>query len=288
MKKIVFLSAMVALLLSGCEETPPQIDFSIPVIPLKDSTYIDPVPAPQHKAVLIEDITGVKCVNCPDAAIRAKQILIQKTGDSVIVMALYPTIPSIPFTDPWAGAPLLNTNASTQIVESLGIPAGLPNGYIDRNKFIGKTDRVINYSEWINYVNQRLKLKTQVNINLSKEIAGRNLKVEFKLQYNTNTATMTNNPHKYALYIVESGIVSTQLDQSGVNTNYIHNHALRHAFGLAVGNPLTQTIVPGRTYLKQFEYEIPSEYVIDNCHVVCVVLDSVTDEVINVREIDLK
>ena len=284
MKKIVFLSAIVALLLSGCEETPPQIDFSIPVIPLKDSTYIDPVPAPQHKAVLIEDITGVRCINCPDAALKAKDIIAQKSSDSVVVMAIYPTDVLDNFTHPYDGVPQLSTVIARQIVEALGTPQGLPNGYVDRITPSG-AGRAINYAEWINYVNKRLREKTPVNIDIKKEISNRNLKVEIKLQYNTNAAAGAN--HKYAIYIIEDGIVSTQYTQSGNNPNYVHNHALRYAFGLAMGNPLTQTTVPGRTYVKQFEYEMPADYVINNCHVVCVVLDN-DENVVNVREIDLK
>ena len=287
MKKIVFLSAIVALLLSGCEETPPQIDFSIPVVPLKDSTYIDPVPAPQHKAVLIEDITGVRCINCPDAALKAKDIIAQKSSDSVVVMALYPIdIGQDGNTFPYPGVPQLGNNLSKLIVETLGKPIGMPNGYIDRKTFSGKLDKIISYTEWIGFVNQRLREKTPVNIGIKKEINNRNLKVEIKLQYNTNALAGAN--HKYAIYIIEDGIVSTQKTQSGENANYVHNHVLRYAFGLGIGNPLTQTTVPGRTYVKQYEYEMPVEYVIDNCHVVCVVLDNVTEEVINVREIDLK
>lgn len=286
MKKIVFLFAIVALLFSGCEETPPQIDFSIPIIPLKDSTYIEPAPAPQHKAVLLEDITGVRCINCPDAALKAKDIIAQKSSDSVVVMALYPIdIGQDGNTFPYAGVPQLGSNLSKLIVEALGVPLGMPNGYVDRIMPNGST-RYISYTEWINYVNQRLRKSTPINIGIKKEINNRNLKVEIKLQYNSNAVAGAN--HKYAIYIIENNIVSTQKTQSGEKLNYVHNHVLRYAIGLGIGNSLTQTTVPGRTYVKQFEYEMPAEYVIDNCHVICVVLDSVTEEVINVREIDLK
>ncbi|MDI1235532.1 MAG: Omp28-related outer membrane protein [bacterium] len=285
MKNFVFLSVLIALLFSGCEETPPQIDFSIPIIPLKDSTYIEPAPAPQHKAVLIEDITGVRCINCPDAAQKAKDIIAQKTSDSVVVMAIYPIEIFDNFTRPYPGVPQLATIISKEIVQALGLPQGLPNGYVDRKEFLVGT-RPVSYTEWINKVNIRLQQKTPVNIGITKEITNRNLKVEIKLQYNTNA--ISGAAHKYAIYIIEDKIVSTQYTQSGNNSNYVHNHALRYAFNLTMGNPLTQTTVPGRTYIKQFEYEMPSEYVIDNCHIICAVLDSVTEEVINVREIDLK
>ena len=65
---------------SACEEVPPAIDFSEPVVPSKDSTYtVSTEPPAQHKAVLIEDITGVRCINCPDAALKAKDKINKKS-----------------------------------------------------------------------------------------------------------------------------------------------------------------------------------------------------------------
>ena len=43
---------------------------------LKDTCYqLDAVdmPAPEHRGVLIEDLTGVRCVACPNAAKAAKE-----------------------------------------------------------------------------------------------------------------------------------------------------------------------------------------------------------------------
>lgn len=89
MKSFVALLASCALLIVACKEIPPYIDYTVPV-PSKDTSYIaSSVPPAQHKAVLIEDITGVRCNNCPQAAQQALAIQTAKTEDSVVVMALY-------------------------------------------------------------------------------------------------------------------------------------------------------------------------------------------------------
>lgn len=280
------LFSFAILLLYSCNEVPPAIDFSSPSILLKDTSYISSqIPVAQHKIVLIEDITGVRCINCPDAAKKAKDIVAQKTPDSVVVIALYPITLLDNFTRPYPGVPQLASELSKQIVETLGVPQGLPSGYVDRNIFTGKSDRNISYSEWINNVNERLREKTPVNISLSNTITNRKIRVEMKLEY--NSSVLNTNPNKYAIYLIEDNIVSTQYDKSGNNPNYVHNHVLRYAFGLPLGNTLSGPYIAGKTYIKQFEYDIPSEYVIAECHLVCVVLDGKTEEVINVREIDL-
>jgi hypothetical protein len=276
MKNLLLFIPITALLFSACEEVPPVIDFSVPVIPLKDSMYIaTTVPSAQHKAVLIDDITGVRCNNCPDAAKKAMDILAQKSHDSVVVIALYANISSLSnFTTPFAGEKPLIYEGAKQIVESLGIPQGLPSGYVDRNRFAGKTERPIDRNEWINFVNERLKVKTPVNIALSRTINNRTLKVEINLAY--NSAPVNANPHKYAIYILEDGIIGRQ-----------QNKTVEEPFELAVGNPLQGPYVAGKTFVKQFKYEVPAEFNLDNCHLVCAVMDGTTEEVINIREIDL-
>jgi hypothetical protein len=104
-----------------------------------------------------------------------------------------------------------------------------------------------------------------------------------KLEY--NKAVSDN--HKYSLFITESGIVSKQTTLTTYDDNYVHNHVLRYAFGNAVGNPLNATLVAGRTFEKLLDFEIPADYNIAKCHVVCVVSDATTEEVINVRQLDL-
>jgi hypothetical protein len=283
MKRLVFIGSFLALAFSSCEEIPPYIDFTKPTVS-KDTNYIASViPAVQHKAVLIEDVTGVRCNNCPNAAQKASDIVAQKSEDSVVVMALYSGDYNVTFTAPWPGFTNVNSVYSGQVINQLGIPNALPNGYIDRAKYGAQTVRFNAFANWPNLVNQRLRLTTPVNISLEKTLNGRNLTVKMKLEY---TKTVSDN-HKYSLFITESGIVSKQTTLTSYDDNYVHNHVLRYAFGNAVGNPLNATLVAGRTFEKLLDFEIPTDYKIAKCHVVCVVSDATTEEVINVRQIDL-
>lgn len=288
MKRLIFGFCLTIILFSGCDEVPPFIDFSEPGKSTDTSYIVTPSPPAQHKIVLIEDITGVRCVNCPSAAIKIKEIINNKTEDSVISIALYPwpgnTNNLYTLTAPYDGFPIVASDISSQIVESIGIPVGMPNGYVDRNIFAPQTVRYNPVGNWGNLVNMRLKLTTPVNISLKKSVSGKKIAVDVKLQY-TESISGT---HKFALYLIEDNIISKQATTSGTNDNYIHNHVLRHTFDLAVGKVLTATLVPGRTFEKHYEYEASPDYKIENCYVVCVILNTTTEEVINVRKIALK
>src|SRR6478735_751917 len=62
------ISCVLLLCVIACKEEPPYINYEPEYITF-ETTYVDVnVPVPQPREVLIEDISGVKCVNCPDAA----------------------------------------------------------------------------------------------------------------------------------------------------------------------------------------------------------------------------
>ncbi len=206
----------------------------------------------------------------------------------MIAIALYPwpgnTNNLFTLTAPYDGFPIVASDISSQIVESLGIPVGMPTGYVERYIFAPQTVRYNALGNWSTLVDQRLKLSTPVNITLQKTVSGKKISVDVKLQY-TQSVSGT---HKFALYLTEDKIISKQATTNGTVDNYVHNHVLRHTFDLAVGKVLTTTLVPGRTFDKHFEYEIPADYKLENCHIICVIIDSTTDEVINVRKIALQ
>lgn len=278
---ILFISSIV---FSACEEVPPFIDFSVPA-KSKDTTYItNVIPAAQHKAVLIEDVTGVRCNNCPQAAAKAVEIINTKTADSVVVIALYSSDYNMTFTAPWPGFTNLNTSVSSQIISVLGSPNGLPSGYVDRTKYGSQTVRYNSFQNWSNYTNERLKISTPVNIGLQKSLNGRKLTVRMKLDY---TATVSGN-HKWAIYITESGIVSKQTTLTSYDDNYVHNHVLRASLGSAVGTALNASLIPGRVFEKEIEFEIPANFNIAKCNIVCVISDVATEDVVNVREVHIQ
>lgn len=281
MKRIVFAIGLLVFILQACEEVPPYIDFTAKA-QAKDTTYVNStVPQAQHKAVLIEDITGVRCNNCPDAAQKAKDIINTKTEDSVVAIALYTSdMPTL--TGPYSGYPVLTSNISTQMVQALGLPSAIPNGYIDRHVFSPQTVRYNTYTSWPNLVNQRLLgATTPVNITIEKTLTNRKLSLKIKLEYTQSVPDV----HKVAVYLTESGIISNQLMKSGENHTYAHNHVLRDVLShQMLGDALNAPLVPGRTFEKLFEYEVPVSYTIDNCHIVCVVSNSNTEDVVNVRQ----
>jgi hypothetical protein len=288
MKSVFAFLSLVLIMSQGCEETPPFIDFTNEVV--TDTGYVDSSSVmAQHKIVLIEDVTGVRCVNCPTAAKKIKDIIAAKSEDSVIAMALYPwptnTNSLFNNTAPYENFPQMANDIGSQLVESIGIPQGLPSGYVDRFDF-GASEKPKALSAWSTLVDQRLRDKTPVNITIGKTLTGRRMTIDANLLYTANVR----GSHKVAVYLTEDHVISKQKTPSGDLDNYEHNHAVRYSFDLSVGGTLPGSLFKGKAYKKHYEYELPadSEVKLENCHVVCVVTDALTGAVVNVRKIALQ
>jgi len=135
------LGLILIALFASCSEVPPIIDHSEPVLLATDTTYISAeVPRGTLKNVLIEDISGVQCNNCPKVADIAHQIKEDEGEGRVVVMTLHSKKFGI-FTNPFSDSQdTFNTDEATQIVDNfVGNINGLPAGSIDRKVFEGNT-----------------------------------------------------------------------------------------------------------------------------------------------------
>lgn len=284
--RTIILISICSVLLFGCKEEDHGIlnQKNAPAT-LKDTTYIvlDNIPS-VYKKILIEDITGVRCVNCPKAAEESVRLK-NKYGDTIVPMAIY--IKSLPiYSDPWAGNADLRTDAAEEIANAIGMPVGLPGGYIDRFKFGSNAALVIN--QWENSYKQR-RGTSPVIITLSFEnLANNKIILRTKLTY---TEDKSNESHKLALYIIENGIIGKQSTNEPGKSPYIEdyefNHVLRGSIGNALGSRLGEPLVKGRIFEKDFEFDWNKDWVINSCSLVAVVLDESDNSVIQVEEIPL-
>jgi hypothetical protein len=109
---------LFGLFMVACEETPPFIDYSRPIVLLNDTTYlVTTIPASEDKRVLVEDLSGVRCVNCPDANATAKAIL-AKNPEKVVVLTLFPISLKI-YTTPYEGEDTLANEDAENIMTQI-------------------------------------------------------------------------------------------------------------------------------------------------------------------------
>lgn len=84
MKKTLLSIGVIALLFTACKEQPVGIDFDDRIV--IDTTYVENPESADAKKYLVEELTGVRCVNCPEGAEELEN-LNNANGNSFVIVA---------------------------------------------------------------------------------------------------------------------------------------------------------------------------------------------------------
>lgn len=275
---------MVSLI--SCSEELPPVIMTEEEKPLLDTFYIGSVPAASPKKVLLFDVTGVRCNNCPKAAVLAKNLSTSNAG-RVEVVALYPKTP-MSLTFPWAGFDTMSTIEADLIATAMGGITSLPLGAVDQVSYNGS--KLLNTSDWGAALTAQLAKTSPFNLSIKSTWKTSEGKARVEIKAVANKAISSN--YKWVVAITESGVKSKQSDQDapgGVVDDYDHEHALRGVVGSTLGTDVNNAAVSaGYTREKQF-YLVPKpKWVAANCDVVVWIYDDNTKEVVQVEKVALK
>lgn len=288
MKKLLIFPFLVSIIWVSCDEEPPPVRFTDPEKPLLDTVYNGIAPAPAPKMILLMDVTGVNCSNCPKAATLAKNLQSANPG-RINILALFPVSPGDALTKPWPGYDTLVTPEAEGIVSNLGSLTGLPTGIIDQIKFGGSF--FVPTPSWAGSVTDRLTATSPVNIDLvSKWLTAENkARLEIKANYHSNLPPSA----KHLIYIgvTEDNIVGKQANNdsaSGYSYKYKFMHVLRKLMTPVTGDTLKENPAPGKIFEKHYYISPRYNWKPDNLRAMVWIVDAATKEILQSAEVKLK
>jgi len=300
MKKVLAAPSFIIIILIfifGCKEVPPFIDYSIKGIGLRDTTYMNvTVPPANNTVIFMEDLTGVRCNNCPKAALKIKEISVANP-ENVVAVAAYPWALKT-LMDPYPGSEVLNTNEADDIFKNIYLsPSGIPGGGVNRKVFNG-TSINTSISQWSGNADIIKVQESPVVIArelLKYDSISKKARIRVKVVFTKNYTEALN----ISVFLIESKILSKQLlpDLAGtIDDKYEHNHVLRKAVTSYNGIPLkidaatTGNYLSGRTFEKDFEVILNERWKWNNCGFVILVnrFDDNSKEVLQASELNLK
>lgn len=174
-------------------------------------------PATVSRCILIEDFTGQRCVNCPDATEELETL--QKTygADTVIVVGIH----SGPFgvkSMPNPNYQALATDLGDEYYAHWGIEAQ-PGVIINRHG-----GPVYDPKQYASFVSAQLKQSTPLTLNIENT----NAFIENGTFIVVKAKASESVAGKLQVWVVEDSISSVQLMSDGKpNETYIHNHVFR-------------------------------------------------------------
>lgn len=236
-----------------------------------------PDPEEVVKHVLLEDYTGVRCVNCPAAGALAMEIQEQNDHKVIVLsvhagdLANYP-----PFN--------LKTPEGEQWWTQFGLQQN-PVGTINRKMVNG--GYAFDTPSWQEAVASALQEEALLEMTSEIEYneATRNLKVDVKSEF------LAEMPDTYSLTvcIMEDSIKGMQVTPQGNNENYIHRHVFRTTMNGAWGEEINvEPIAPEDVIEKSYTNILDEAYNAEQCYIIAYVSNSATKEVLQVIEKKIK
>jgi len=298
MKKTMFSVLAVVLLLQSCKEQIPN-GLNINTTSSADSTYVAAAETPQEKVVLIEELTGATCSNCPNGTKILNQFMVDHP-DRIILTAIHSGF----LSEPPSGALYDFRNADADALKFFfneGEPSK-PSACFDRvtatsGNSIGKyfISKGQTGADWIAMLPTRLAKTTPVNIHLSSAYNTSTAKVDVVVKLAFTSAVTEK--LALSLYVLESGRVDKQYDiDLGEIEDYEFNHIFRKMITSVSGELILDSLSTkeaGRVLQKKISFSPVTDGVngwnLDSCVVVGVVHKTGNSkEVLHAGEVHLK
>lgn len=243
MKNIISLS-LIIVLLNSCREIPPTItDVEIP-----DSERI----------VLLEELTGASCPNCPKGT-KAVEAILAKYPEKVVAVGIHgeflanPTTKSIyDFRNPAA------KDLENWLKPWLGKPAATCNR-IDLKDDPDQKFAISNTGKWEALVLNELNKSHQMNLlmKLTYNDVSRSLQIDLTAIPLVDLAGDFN----ISIFLTESHIIDAQTDASVIVENFEHNHVLMGMATKFDGDFLASNLKANSLIKKTYDYTLPTSTV---------------------------
>ena len=269
--RYTILSALALTLMVACKPMPESERF----IPNEMETS-------KGRSVLIEDYSGVGCVNCPIAAKKITEAAIPH-GDKVVIVALHGNNTDIGTPSKEDPKGLYSPEAATYL-DRLQFDGSLPIATFNRRPIASNSDKPFSKSfpQWPAEMQSIRELPQLYKINLQVSESDRKVTTRCTATALDQTEAAAAPELYLQLWLIEDDIVAPQHFRKELDKAYQHNHIFRQTLNGIDGEPYGL----GKSYDKTSAIE--REVIEPNhCSVVAILYDHKTGEVYEVAKAPL-
>ena len=268
MKRYNILLGMVAVLFVACDKID-EADRLVPVPGVMDQWTRGEVGEVGESCAYVEKYTGPRCNNCP-AADRTLEALEEQYGERLVVVA-------VTTKDNTFGAPL-GSDADMRVPEAAawedawGVNS-FPTAFIGRSTATAYTGSMANIGGGIG---QALAGPTVAGLVLSATAEGSGVGVDVGVKMLADYQGQVS----LTLLLTEDSLAYGQLDGSAFDREYKHNNMLRALLTGTWGTEVPLEGTAGEQLSNHFSATLPDGCVVANSHVVALLTDAASREVI--------
>lgn len=248
-----FIALLTVVMLSGCEE-------NMPIIP--DLTDVS-----SNKKVIIEEFTGVGCVNCPAGTAEIESLLAQ-FPNNLIAVSIHTGNFARPYPDSKYDFRTIDGDKITN--DFFGeAPFSYPSAIIDRKK-LGQGTHYVGQTSWAGLIVSEFAEGSPVSLTMRKDYDSDSHTLDLEV----DILPLEDLPAdcRLSILLTETGIADYQLLPSpvGWKSDYIHKHVLRDIISNFDGDPIVQPLTSGITLTKSYRYQLDEDWDAAKCDVIAV------------------
>jgi hypothetical protein len=231
------------------------------------------------RKVLLEDYTGQKCPNCPEAA-EVAHSLQAIYGDRMVILTVHAGF----YSDPDASGHFtadFRTPEGGELNAYFEIPA-YPMGMVNRTAYSGST--ILLKDSWEGATAVQMEMEAQAGIKITNTYNASSRKLDCSLE--SEFFEDLDGTYNISVFITESGIISPQETEQEVDLTYEHNHVLRTSMNGTWGDLVGSDglAVSGSKLTNSYSLTLPAEWNAENCAVVAFIYNTETLEVVQAEE----
>ncbi|HRI60367.1 MAG TPA: Omp28-related outer membrane protein, partial [Saprospiraceae bacterium] len=266
MKHKLFFPLLAAVAISACKEVP----ITIPELSVGD------------RKVLAEELTGVRCPNCPDGTATLVS-LSEQLGDNLVVVSIH-AAPG--YDTPYPESHYdFRTADGTAMANFIGSAAFFPTAAINRRLVPPETEPYLPRAIWSGIISEELDKPPVVGLFVNTEFddLGRKLDIEVTI---APEATLYGE-HRLTVLITQDSIVDYQKKGLEKIPDYTHRHVLRDVLTQPSGDVLEEALTSTSAITKKFSLTLPADWDEKHCSVVAFVHHGTSPdkEVLQVEEV---
>ncbi len=279
MKKILFLFLALSIFQFACDEIPPTITPAMGTTDPGGNTTLEE----QERQVLIEEFTGVRCVNCPAGSVTIESLLATH-GERLVAISLHAGFWAPPLNESTMD---FQTEDGNAILNFLGQPISYPSAVVNRKKFGGSPLLGLGQGEWAGKIVEELAIPPRIKIGIEYDYdeASRELSIDLTLLPTEAISESLN----LSIYVTESDIENAQDTQNGLVIDYTHRHVFRGSVTNPLGDPLSGPFVANQSSEWNGNFTLPAEWVAENCSLIAFVhYADISKEILQVAEVHVE
>ena len=276
MKRITFILTFIAtvIIAVSCDKVEgPYLQYDESVETTVEFPELDK--STVYKKVLVEEFTGQRCTNCPDGH-RLLATLSAGYGDTLVAVCAHAGT----FAYPTGKFPAdFRTEEGTTLFQDFSVGA-TPRAVFNQSQYNGTYG--LDMASWAQAAAHFSQQPAIAAIQMINEFSGNTLTAHTKTTFLTDYEDEV----KLALYVVEDGIVSPQIDGGDTLADYVHNHVLRGSLNGTYGTFISDNgkVAADSSYTKSYKLVADGSWIPARCSVVAILTNAATKEVLQVEK----